>query len=172
MYSHKKGTSLSLDDIVKKVESHNTKIVEITGGEPLLQPNSSDLMKKFIQKGFTVLLETNGTFSVADVPGEVIKIIDVKSPGSGMFGKHDESNLSLMTEKDQLKLVLADRNDYIWAKNLIAKIGKDRKYKILISAVFESLPLSDLADWMTEDSIDARLNVQIHKFIWGPESRK
>ena len=146
--------------------------VAFTGGEPLLQKNSIELMKRLIDLGYTVLLETNGSISIKDVPKEVISIVDIKSPASGMNDKMSKENLEIIRPHDQIKFVLMDRKDYLWAKEFVQKFNLTSHCKILFSAVFESLPLNNLADWIVEDKLNVRLNVQIHKFIWGINSRK
>ena len=172
LYSHEKGTEISQDTIIEQVKKYGNKIVEITGGEPLLQKNCIELMKKLIDLGYTVLLETNGSISIKNVPEEVISIVDIKSPASGMNDKMSKENLEIIRPHDQIKFVLMDRQDYLWAKDFIQKFNLTSRCKILFSAVFESLPLNNLADWIIEDKLNVRLNVQIHKFIWGVDSRK
>ena len=172
LYSHEKGTEISQDTIIEKVKEYKNKVVEITGGEPLLQKNSIELMKRLIDLGYTVLLETNGSISIKDVPKEVISIVDIKSPASGMNDKMSKENLEIIRPHDQIKFVLMDRKDYLWAKEFVQKFNLTSHCKILFSAVFESLPLNNLADWIVEDKLNVRLNVQIHKFIWGINSRK
>ena len=172
LYSHEKGVEISQDTIIKKVKEYKNKLVEITGGEPLLQKNSIELMEKLIDLGYTVLLETNGSISIKNVPKDVISIVDIKSPASGMNDKMSKENIEIIRPHDQIKFVLMDRKDYLWAKEFVQKFNLTSRCKILFSAVFESLPLNELADWIVEDKLNVRLNVQIHKFIWGIDSRK
>lgn len=172
LYSHEKGIEISQDTIIKKVKEYKNKVVEITGGEPLLQKNSIELMEKLIDLGYTVLLETNGSISIKNVPKDVISIVDIKSPASGMNDKMSKENIEIIRPHDQIKFVLMDRQDYLWAKEFVQKFNLTSRCKILFSAVFESLPLNNLADWIVEDKLNVRLNVQIHKFIWGVNSRK
>ena len=172
LYSHEKGVEISQDTIIKKVKEYGNKIVEITGGEPLLQKNSIELMEKLIDLGYTVLLETNGSISIKNVPKDVISIVDIKSPASGMNDKMSKENIEIIRPHDQIKFVLMDRKDYLWAKEFVQKFNLTSRCKILFSAVFVSLPLNELADWIVEDKLNVRLNVQIHKFIWGIDSRK
>ncbi|RME79534.1 MAG: radical SAM protein [Planctomycetota bacterium] len=167
-YSFKRGQRMSFAEILDQVESYGVHRVEITGGEPLLQKNSISFMEILLEKGFRVLLETGGHRSLSEVPKDVIKIMDLKCPGSGMEKKNLYSNLQfLIPHQDQVKFVLANRNDYEFAKKKIQKhsIPLDM---VLLSPVWESLPPRDLAKWVLEDRLEVKIQLQLHKILSLP----
>jgi 7-carboxy-7-deazaguanine synthase len=144
----------------------------VTGGEPLLQPSVIPLLEALITQKYVVSLETNGALSTADVPKAVHIILDVKCPQSNMSKKNDWSNLSRLRPHDEVKFVIADRTDYEWTKQVILKYSLFAMVEqILLSPVFGELLPSDLVTWMLEDNLPARLNLQIHKYIWEPAKR-
>ena len=180
-YSFGKGDEKSTAAIVAQVESYGVRHVCITGGEPMLQANAAnDLMATFIDRGYTVLLETNGTISLADVPAPVVKVMDIKTPdGLGMrpddarFVKMhlDYNNLNHLTPRDEVKFVITSRADYEWSKafvlehNLNARCGQ-----VLFSPSWSDIEASQLAAWLLEDQLPVRLNLQLHKYVWGPDA--
>jgi 7-carboxy-7-deazaguanine synthase len=170
-YAFTEGVAMSLDYIVAKVQSYACPLVEITGGEPLLQPNVLPLLTRLCDLGLTVLLETSGTEDIANIDPRVIKIMDLKCPSSGESDKNRFSNLRHLTAKDELKFVLADRADYDWAKNQLAEHNLANRCAILFSPVWEQLPLKTLAEWILADRLPVRLQTQWQKHIWGPDAR-
>jgi len=171
-YAFHEGRKQSVDDVIAQVEAYGCPTVEITGGEPLLQPDVIPLMSRLLERGYRVMLETGGHRSVAGVPAGVIRIIDIKCPGSGESARNDWSNLSLLTPLDQVKFVLADRADYEFARDVIAREHlADRCGAVLLSPVHGELALKPLAEWILADRLPVRLQVQLHKYIWDPQTR-
>lgn len=171
-YAFHEGRKQSVDDVIAQVEAYGCPTVEITGGEPLLQPDVIPLMSRLLELGYRVMLETGGHRSVAGVPAGVIRIIDIKCPGSGESARNDWSNLSLLTPLDQVKFVLADRADYEFARDVIAREHlADRCGAVLLSPVHGELALKPLAEWILADRLPVRLQVQLHKYIWDPQTR-
>lgn len=171
-YSYKNGTQMDIDKIISEVKKLNCRLVEITGGEPLLQADTSILAKKLLDENFKVLLETNGSISFKGLPSDIIKITDIKTPSSGMADKVNIGNFNLLNAQDEIKFVLSNKDDYEWAKKFISKYELTSKCKVLFSSVFNTFPYSELADLINEDNLPVRLNLQLHKIIWGENSRK
>jgi 7-carboxy-7-deazaguanine synthase len=170
-YAFTEGVTMSLDAIISKVRTYACPLVEITGGEPLLQPAVFSLLAHLCDLGFTVLLETSGSEDIAGVDARVIRIMDIKCPSSGESDKNRYANLRRLTAQDELKFVLADRNDYDWAKRLLTEHDLANRCAILFSPVWEKLPLKTLAEWILADRLPVRLQTQWHKHIWGPDAR-
>lgn len=171
-YAFHEGRKQSVDDVIAQVAAYGCPTVEITGGEPLLQPDVIPLMSRLLERGYRVMLETGGHRSVAGVPAGVIRIIDIKCPGSGESARNDWSNLSLLTPLDQVKFVLADRADYEFARDVIGREHlADRCGAVLLSPVHGELALKPLAEWILADRLPVRLQVQLHKYIWDPQTR-
>lgn len=171
-YSFGRGTPLSFQSLLDKVQVFNCRYICITGGEPLLQPAVFDLMKLLCDKGYTLSLETGGSLSIEKVDPRVHVILDIKCPGSGMSDKNLWENLPLLKPNDQVKFVLADREDYLYAKSICAKYSlKDQVKEILFSPVHNQLCSQKLVAWILEDHLPVRLNLQIHKFIWTPDTK-
>ena len=165
-YAFDGGKKLSVGKILDQVKSFGINLVEITGGEPLLQKEVFTLMEKLLKNKFLVMLETGGSLSIKNVPNEVVKIVDLKCPGSGEENNNDWSNLDHLSSKDQIKFVIADRNDYEWSRSVLRSYELDKKVQILFSPVFEKLTLKDLTEWILEDNLAVRLQTQLHKHIW------
>jgi 7-carboxy-7-deazaguanine synthase len=171
-YAFTEGRKMSLDDVIEQVEAYRCPLVEITGGEPLLQREVYPLMERLLADGRTVLVETGGHRSLADVPSGVIKIVDVKCPGSGEAAKMDWSNLSRLTNDDQVKFVIKDREDYEYAREITTRERlTDRVGAVLFSPVHGVLHPRELAEWILADRLAVRLQLQAHKYIWGPDVR-
>ena len=171
-YAFHEGRKVSLDEILARVDAYDCPLVEITGGEPLLQPGVYPLMDRLLATGRTVLLETGGHISLERVPAAVVKVMDVKCPGSGESAKNDWSNLDRLTRQDQVKFVILDRADYEFARDVVE--GHDlasRLASVLFSPVHGRLDLKQLAEWMLADRVPARLQIQLHKYIWGADVR-
>tara|TARA_Y100000590_G_scaffold54965_1_gene57476 strand:+ start:74 stop:724 length:651 start_codon:yes stop_codon:yes gene_type:complete len=170
-YSFHEGKDMSIDDIINIITPMKTKLVEITGGEPMLQKNVLQLMDKLIEKKYTVLLETSGSISLKKIPKQIKKIVDFKCPSSGMKNKNLWSILDELTNEDQIKFVIGDYKDYKWTKKKIEKHKLNEKWEVLISPVFDKLSLESLSNWMLNDNLDVRLQLQMHKYIWEPNKR-
>jgi 7-carboxy-7-deazaguanine synthase len=162
---------MTVGDVIIKVLEYDCPLVEVTGGEPLLQPNVFPLMVRLCDLGKRVLLETSGSVDVAAVDPRVVKIMDLKCPGSGESDKNLDANLRHLDKKDELKFVIADRTDYDWAKAKIVDHHLTGRCTILFSPVWEQLPLKTLAGWILEDRLPVRMQTQWHKFIWGADAR-
>lgn len=171
-YAFYEGMEMTIDEIVEKVKSYNCKLVEITGGEPLLQENSLKLMKRLCDENFTVLLETGGHRDISKVDQRVHIIMDIKCPGSKMSHKNRWENINYLSKKDEVKFVIKDRTDYEWAKEVVEKFNLTEKVgTVLFSPVFGEIEPVVLAGWILEDKIPVRFQLQIHKYIWSPETR-
>lgn len=165
------GESLELSEVLRRALDTGTPHVEVTGGEPLLQPEALPLMKALADAGRTVLLETSGERDISRVDPRVHRIMDLKAPGSGECQKNRLANLAHLTKRDELKMVLADRTDYEWARALIqAERLHERVAHVLLAPVFGELEAATLVEWMLADRLLARLNMPLHKHIWSPET--
>ena len=164
------GEKLSILQIIDKVKSYDIKLVEITGGEPLLQKEVFPLMESLLKNEFKVMLETSGSLAINNVPAKVIKIIDLKCPGSGEENKNLWENLNHLTPTDEIKFVIADKADYEWSKKVLQDYELDKKVSVLFSPVFEKLKLKDLTEWILEDNLPVRLHTQLHKYIWDQKT--
>jgi len=164
-YAYTEGQEMSIKKIINTVKNFRLKFVEITGGEPLLQTEVYELMDELV-KNYNVLLETNGSLSIEKVNSKIKVIMDIKTPGSGMSDKNYLENLNFLKKSDEVKFVLTDRNDYDWAKDFIKKNNINVR-EILFSPAFGILNPQDLARWILEDALPVRMNLQIHKYIFG-----
>ena len=170
-YALENGTPMSLEAILGAVDTHGGTLVEITGGEPLAQDNTPALAKALLDKHYTVLVETNGSMDIARLPKACIKIMDIKCPGSGESGAVLWKNLDLLGPADEVKFVVADKADLHYAGRVIRqKLDALPAGRIHISPVLGRIDLEKLASWMLEDNIKARLSLQQHKLIWGPDA--
>ena len=165
------ATTSSISEILDFAGAYPDAIVEITGGEPLLQEQVYELMDQLLTQKRTVLLETNGSIGVEKVPQGVIKIIDIKCPDSGMHDKMDLKNLDLLTQQDEIKFVLRSRNDYDWAVDIISRYNLESRCPILFSPVAEKLDAAKLAAWILNKRLQVRLQLQLHKIIWPDKIR-
>jgi len=171
-YAFHEGRKMSVDDVMADVESRGCPTVEVTGGEPLLQPDVYPLMQRLLDSGKTVLIETGGHRSIANVPAGVIRIVDVKCPGSGESDKNDWSNLALLTKSDEVKFVIADRRDYEFARDIVTREAlPTRVNAVLLSPVHGELDAKLLSEWVIADRLDVRVQLQVHKYIWSPQTR-
>lgn len=171
-YAFHEGRKMSVDEVIADVEARDCPMVEVTGGEPLLQPDVYPLMQRLLDAGKTVLIETGGHRSIADVPAGVIRIMDVKCPGSGESEKNDWGNLARLTPKDEVKFVIADRRDYEFARDLVLREDLPaRVTAVLFSPVHGELDPKLLSQWVIADRLDVRVQLQVHKYIWSPETR-
>jgi 7-carboxy-7-deazaguanine synthase len=171
-YAFHEGTKRSVDDVVQQVAGFGCSLVEITGGEPLLQGDVYPLMDRLLESGVTVMVETGGHLSIDRVPPQVIRIVDVKCPGSGESGRNHWENLGLLTTHDEVKFVIRDRADYEFARNVVSQHSlTGRCAAVLFSPVHAVLAPKDLAEWILEDKLQVRLQLQAHKYIWGADVR-
>jgi 7-carboxy-7-deazaguanine synthase len=171
-YAFTEGSKMSIDAVMSQVEQYGCDLVEITGGEPLLQRDVYPLMRQLLDSGRTVMVETGGHHSIKDVPSEVIRIVDVKCPGSGESDRNHWENLALLSARDEVKFVLKDRTDYEYARDIVRRHDlASRTAAVLFSPVHDVLPSKELAAWILEDCLPVRLQLQAHKFIWSPETR-
>jgi len=184
-YAFHGGTKYSLDDILRRAAEfsggrenggRNVRLIEITGGEPLLQPETPELARRLLDSGYTVLIETSGERDISQLPREVVKIVDVKCPDSGESGKFNLENLEALEKKDEIKFVIASRRDYDFAREFMAEHGlSERVHEILFSPVFAdpagawpAMDARDLTEWILADNLPVRLGLQLHKFVWDP----
>jgi len=171
-YSYEgKPIGLTLAQVLRRVESFPAQLVEITGGEPLLQEEVYPLMGELLQRGYKVLLDTNGSLDIGRVPEEVIRIIDIKPPKSGMSERTEWGNLEELRPTDEVKFVLVDRDDYQWAKGITERYSLLRRARVIFSPANGFLSLRELAEWILRDGLKVRLGFQLQKFIWGRGTR-
>ena len=170
-YAYYEGKEISEDEIIRQVRCAGMNLTEITGGEPLLQRDVYSLIKKLIEEGHTVLIETNGSQNIKDIDKNAVVILDVKTPGSGMHEKMDMSNLDLLKKNDEVKFVLTSRSDYEWSKEIIHRHKLTDRCGLLLSPAFGILPVENLIQWMIKDKLQVRLNLQMHKYIFGSDRR-
>ncbi|MEP6932354.1 MAG: 7-carboxy-7-deazaguanine synthase QueE [Nitrospirota bacterium] len=170
-YAFYGGRECSIDEALAKVHTYGCRLVEVTGGEPLAQPDSLPLLAKLCDVGYTVLLETSGAIDIAPIDPRVHIILDVKCPGSGMTDRMHWPNLSQLAAKDEAKFVLADRADYDWAHEILARHDLASRCTVLFSPVFDTLDIRELAEWILADRLPVRFQLQMHKHIWTPDMR-
>jgi len=170
-YAFYEGSDFSTDEIINKVKSYSCNLVEITGGEPLMQNECLNLMKKLCDSGFDVMLETGGSLPIDGVDPRVMIIMDLKCPSSGMMKKNLYDNIELLKKIDEVKFVISNREDYDWSKEIIKKYRINKKCDILFSVAFGLLELITIANWILEDKLNVRFQLQMHKFIWHPETK-
>ncbi len=171
-YAFHEGRRREVDDVLKEVASYGCRLVEVTGGEPLLQPGVSLLLQRLLDSGYLVLVETGGHLPLDRVPPGVVRIVDVKCPGSGEAGRMHWDNLARLGSRDEVKFVIGDRADYDYAKTVVERDElASRVGAILFSPVHGRLPPADLAAWVLADRLPARVQLQVHKYIWEPATR-
>ncbi|RKY55848.1 MAG: 7-carboxy-7-deazaguanine synthase [Candidatus Neomarinimicrobiota bacterium] len=166
-YAYDNAVKIKIEKIIEQVSCYACSLVEITGGEPLLQKDTPLLIFSLLENGHQVLMETNGSFDISLVDRRCIKIVDIKCPVSGQSDQMDLDNLQRLGNHDQLKFVISDRKDYAYAKNIIKLLNQDfPPGNILFSPVFGTIPPLKLAGWILADNLNVRLQLQLHKFIW------
>ena len=171
-YAFHEGRKMSVDDVMSAVEAYGCPLVEITGGEPLLQEGVYDLMDRLLADGHTVLLETGGHRPIDRVPAQVVKIVDVKCPGSGEADKNHWANLERLAPHDEVKFVVLDRADYEFARDVVTRTQlPSRAAAILFSPVHGVLDPKTLSEWVIADRLPVRVQLQLHKLIWSPTTR-
>lgn len=170
-YGFHGGTSLSIEDILRTISQYDTKLVELTGGEPLAQKGSVSIVKALIERGYKVLIETSGSESIENIPEQVSIIMDIKCPGSKMHEKMMWSNLNHIKKSDELKFVIADKQDFDWALGKIKELNLEKLCLLLFSPAWGLVKPDELSEWILKSGVRARLNLQLHKYIWGPRKR-
>jgi 7-carboxy-7-deazaguanine synthase len=162
---------MEIEEIIDKIDLLGGELVEITGGEPLLQKETVTLCQKLLEKGKTVLIETNGSLDIGIIPPPTVVIMDIKTPDSLMSEKMDWGNIERLRKKDEVKFVICSRKDYEWAWQKIKTFGLDRKAHLSMSPVYGLLAPDMLARWILEDNLPVRLQLQLHKIVWGPDAK-
>lgn len=170
-HSFYEGEWMSLDEIVRTVGRHPCRLVEVTGGEPLLQPGALSLMERLCDGGYEVLLETGGGVDISPVDPRVRRIVDIKCPASGEAENNRWENLEQLTARDEVKLVVADRADYEWARRILAEHRLAERCAVHLAPVHGELAAAELAGWILADGLEVRLGLQIHKLLWGEDAR-
>jgi 7-carboxy-7-deazaguanine synthase len=171
VYSFEGGEDATLETITKKVRELGVNLVELTGGEPLAQKGSYELANHLSQGGFKVLIETGGSETIEGLSPEVHVIMDIKCPGSKMDGRNLWSNIERLKQSDEVKFVIASHEDFDWAVSICKKHDLEKKCRLLFSPAFGLVQPKDLVEWLLESHIDARLNLQQHKYIWHPRAK-
>ena len=170
-YAFHGGQKMSVAEVLARVRELGGKLVELTGGEPLLQDDVFPLAEQLVGEGFRVLVETSGERYIGRLPQEVIKVLDVKCPGSGESKNFCVENLAALEKKDQVKFVIVDENDYRYARDFMHQHDlRGRVDEVILSPVFGQLHPRQLAEWILRDGLNVRLGLQIHKFIWDPDT--
>ena len=167
-YAFFEGKDFTIEEIVEKVKTYNCRLVEITGGEPLFQKECYDLLKRLCEDGFEVLLETGGSLPIKEIDKGVKIIMDLKCPSSRMVKKNLYDNINYLKPFDEIKFVVGSREDYEWTKEIIKKYDLYNKCEVLLSVVFGELEPLTLVNWILEDKLNVRFQLQMHKFIWDP----
>lgn len=171
-YAFHGGQHMAVEEVAERVRHLGGRLVEFTGGEPLLQEEVHQLSKRFLVEGYRVLIETSGERFVGKLPPEVVKIVDVKCPGSGESDKFCLDNFSALERKDQIKFVILNEDDYRYACDFLRKYAlRQRVDEVIFSPVFGQLPPRLLAEWILRDGLEVRMGLQLHKFIWDPDAR-
>lgn len=171
-YAFYTGTKMSLSEIVERVLGFECPLVEITGGEPLLQRNVLPLMTELCDRGKRVLIETSGAHDISGIDQRVHRIMDLKTPGSGETDRNRFENIAYLTERDEVKFVIGSREDYLWSRDKVAEFDlANRCGTVLFSPIFGRIAPREIVDWMLEDKLTVRFQLQIHKFIWSPEAK-
>lgn len=166
-YAFQGGKILSLENIIAQVNQYKARYVTVTGGEPLAQPNVHILLSQLCDLGYEVSLETSGALDVSQVDSRVVKVIDIKTPGSRESKKNLWRNLEFVFPQDQIKFVICNQADYQWSKDIVKMYELDKKCQILFSASYDELSSTELANWIIADSLPVRLQIQLHKYLWG-----
>ena len=170
-YTFHDGSNMSINDILETIGQYSCKLVEVTGGEPLVQKECITLLKKLVDLDYEVLLETSGSLTIKDVPKQVINIIDFKCPSSGMKKKNHWDNINYLKPNDEVKFIIEDREDYEWAKIKIKQYNLNKKSKILMSPSYNKIEEKEIAEWILRDNLNVKFQIQLHKIIWKDTDR-
>jgi 7-carboxy-7-deazaguanine synthase len=171
-YAFYGGQWHALDDVLQQVASHGVKHVCVTGGEPLAQKGCIPLLKSLCDAGYEVSLETSGALDIAAVDPRVSRVVDLKTPGSGELSRNRYENIELLTPHDQVKFVLCDRADYEWAREQVQKYRLNERCMVLFSSSYAQLTPTQLAEWILQDRLPVRFQMQLHKLLWGDAKGK
>ena len=170
-YAFYEGKGMEIADIIKEIKQWDCKLVEVTGGEPLVQDGCIQLLKELLNNEYKVLLETGGSLPIDEIPKEVIKIVDFKCPSSGMEKNNLWSIVNNLNIHDEVKFIIGNRKDYEWAKEKIEQYHLTKQCTVLLSPIFNKINPEIIVEWILEDSLPVRFQMQIHKYIWKPESK-
>lgn len=171
-YAFFEGERMAVDDVLERVRDLDCSLVEITGGEPLLQKNCPSLARALLESGFQVLVETSGALPIDILPEGVIRIMDLKCPDSGEEAKNDWSNIEKLQSQDEVKFVISSRHDFEWAAAVVNKYRlHERCSAILFSPVFSKVEPANLAEWILKEKLPVRFQLQLHKYVWDPRQR-
>ncbi len=171
-YAFYEGKKMPVDEILQSISNYKTLYVTVTGGEPLAQKTCHNLLTALCDKDYKVTLETSGAMDISDVDDRVIRIVDIKTPGSNEVAKNRFENIQHIRPKDEIKFVICDHNDYVWSKNILDKYKLTQRCEVLFSNSHTQLDPTDLADWILEDHLPVRIQLQMHKFLWGDSPGK
>ena len=171
-YAFSGGDWMSLDAILERVAANQTRYVTVTGGEPLAQKPCLDLLAMLCDADYQVSLETSGALDISKVDSRVVKVMDIKTPGSGEENRNRLENINCISEHDQLKFVICDERDYEWSRELLQRHDLNQRCEVLFSPSFEQLAATDLADWILRDGLPVRMQMQLHKLLWGNQPGK
>ena len=166
-YAFHEGTTQTFDDIFEKVDAHQAKFITVTGGEPLAQKDCLKLLTSLCDKGYSVSLETSGALDITNVDKRVSRIVDIKTPGSEEVEKNRWENIQHLNPHDEVKFVICDRHDYEWAKDVMKQYDLTSRCPVLFSPIHKMLEAKILAEWILQDRLDVRMQVQLHKYLWG-----
>ena len=169
-YAFHEGRNMSVNEILEDISQYKTKYVTVTGGEPLAQKPCWELIKKLSDNNYSVSLETGGAISIEGIDERTKIILDIKTPDSGEYLKNNKKNLVFISKKDEIKFVLSSREDYEWAKKFIKEENLIQKAPIIFSPVYKNLSYENLSEWILEDKLSVRFQVQLHKIIWGEKT--
>jgi 7-carboxy-7-deazaguanine synthase len=171
-YAFSGGEWMSFDDILQQVAANQTRYVTVTGGEPLVQKPCLELLTQLCDAGYKVSLETSGALDVSAVDARVVKVMDIKTPGSAEESRNRLQNIAFINVQDQIKFVICDERDYAWSRNLVAEYKLNDVCEVLFSPSYEQLEASELADWILRDALPVRMQMQLHKLLWGNQRGK
>ena len=172
-YTFTGGDHLSIDEVLEQVREMGCNLVEVTGGEPLAQPQAFTLINRLCEEGYEVLVETGGYVATESVDPRAKIVLDVKCPGSGEEARNHWPNLDMLrADKDEVKFVIANRGDWDFARDIIERFGLEKRARaVLISPIWNGVDLQEVAGWITSSGLNVRMQLQMHKYIWGPEAR-
>jgi 7-carboxy-7-deazaguanine synthase len=170
-YAFYEGRDMTVDEVFQAVKSYSCPLVEVTGGEPLVQKDVFPLMDLLIEAGYTVLLETGGSIDVENVNPRVIKILDLKCPSSGECDRNLYANIDKLQPDDEIKFVIGTREDYIWSMEMLERYRLSERFPVLFSTVFQQLEPRQLVEWILQDKLKVRFQLQLHKYVWDPATR-
>jgi 7-carboxy-7-deazaguanine synthase len=166
-YAFQGGSMMDIEDIMTSIKKYNTRYVTVTGGEPLAQKEVHNLLKTLADSNYEVSIETGGGLSIKEVDPRIKIILDIKTPESGEEKKNHWENLEIIKSKDEIKFVLCSREDYDWAKKILDQYKLTQKFSVLFSPVYQKLDVTDLGNWILKDQLHVRMQIQLHKLLWG-----